>query len=319
MKPMDSKAPAPRAISGELRQRVLDLRRTHSLRQVADLAGLPLGTIKTICSRSGVFRDNLEHRALFTLPPIKTSTSTTVAVPELPPQQTVTGDKEIDAVLWLHQVIKTGQATLIEKAMKAAARIKTPLKDVEKRYVAYLAKAYPGNFGAMLSSFGFADLENMASRAVEKMARRKEAHARFGADVDDVFADTPAEQFCMRALAGLRVAKGGWSIDVKQVDSVFNSMPTLLPNTLSDCLHEARYWHELCVLRMSMGDTGDGDIKARAREDFAFRRLALIRPKTPAEAIAVFRHMADFDLMDREETNSILLNLMGARGGTETL
>ncbi|MFA6067166.1 MAG: hypothetical protein WC810_01155, partial [Janthinobacterium sp.] len=256
-----------------------------------------------------------QHRALFTLPPIKVSASTAVAVPELPPQQTVTGDKEIDAVLWLHQVIKTGQATLIEKAMKAAARIKTPLKEVEKRYAAYLAKAYPGNFGAMLSSFGFADLEDMASRAVAKLARQQEARARF----DDVFADTPAEHFCADTLRGMKLKKGEFFLNEKQVDSRFAKHPELLPNTLADCLHELTYWNELYSLRNALDGYGDGPQEATARDWFAFRRLALIRPRSTEEAVAVFRYMSTSDRMEMGESEAILLNLLGGRAGNETL
>ena len=55
------------------RERVLELRRSHSLAEVARLAGLPLGTVKTMCSRSVVFRGNVALRELFTLPPIEAS------------------------------------------------------------------------------------------------------------------------------------------------------------------------------------------------------------------------------------------------------
>lgn len=121
-----------------IKSKVLELRRSHSLREVAEQTGLPLGTVKTICSRSGAFRDNQAQRTLFTLPSIQPSESNALAVPSLPPQTKVTGDHDIDAVLWLREVINTGQAGLIEKAMEAAKRIKTPLKDLEKRYLDYL-------------------------------------------------------------------------------------------------------------------------------------------------------------------------------------
>ncbi len=85
-------------VSIETKQQVLNLRHSNSLAEVAKLTGLPVGTVKTICSRSGAFRDNLIHRALFSLPPIKVSQQTALVVPELPPKQDVTGDKEVDAV-----------------------------------------------------------------------------------------------------------------------------------------------------------------------------------------------------------------------------
>ncbi|HEX8615646.1 MAG TPA: hypothetical protein VF800_30560 [Telluria sp.] len=308
-----SNATSPRQHSHEVKRRVLDLRRTHSLRQVAELAGLPLGTVKTICSRSGSFRDNLHHRSLFTLPPMKVSLNTGVSVPELPPQQVVTGDKEIDAVLWLREVIGTGQASLIEKAMQAAARLKSPLEEIEKRYSAYLHRTFPGNFGAVFASFGFADLAKLGERAVEKAALRREARARFG---DSIYVETPAEQFCMDVMRGVDRGEHDWKLDLKQVVSAFEQHPHLLPHTLSDCLHELGYWYSLSSLRYAF-DTGcDPAIEVQARDDFLFLRLSTIRARNPAEAVAVFRHLANKGRMDRIGGDEILLNLIGGPANT---
>jgi hypothetical protein len=60
-----------------------------------------------------------------------------------------------------------------------------------------------------------------------------------------------------------------------------------------------------------VNDGGDSGREAYARECFAFRCLARIRPKSKAEAIAVFRYLADGERMDDTETESILLNLIG--------
>ena len=98
-------------VSPEAREKVLELRRSHSLGKVAELTGLPLGTVKIICVRSGAFNDNPRHRALFALPAIQASTSTALVVPTLPPQAVVTGDKEVDAVIWLREVIATADKT----------------------------------------------------------------------------------------------------------------------------------------------------------------------------------------------------------------
>jgi len=45
---------------------------------------------------------------VFTLPAIKASAETLPSVPKLPSQQAVTGDKELDTLLWLHTVICIG-------------------------------------------------------------------------------------------------------------------------------------------------------------------------------------------------------------------
>lgn len=294
-----------------IKAQVLALRRGHSLREVAAQTGLPLGTVKTICARSGAFKDNPQHRALFTLPVVQTSASTALAMPTLPPESPVTGDKEIDAVLWLREVIKTGQAGLIEKAMEAAKRIKTPLKDLEKRYLDHLTARNPGNWTVAFQTFGFADLEALAQGSTQTLTRKNEALARFGS-IDTLFSDTPAELFSIEALAGLKPSKNFGELDAGQVDKRFQAHPDMMPNTLSDCLYELAYWHDLYTLRNAVNrDASDQGREAYARECFTFRCLARIKPKTKPEAVAVFRYLADRERMDDDETESILLNLIG--------
>ena len=299
-------------VSTETRQTVIELRRCHSISQVSEQTGLPVGTVKTICHRSGLFRDNAQHRALFSLPPIQTSSQTLPAIAaDLPEQKAVTGDHEIDAVLWLREVIGTGQAALIDRAMLAAQKIKTPLPDLEKRYREHLVSANPGHWGAGLFSFGFGDLDSLAKQSIHKLTRRNEAMARFG-DAGTLFAETDAEQFCLKTLKGLKTGKHEWRLDGAKVAARFKACPEFMPNTLSDCLAERYFWHELYALRDAEGGTGAGDMstEATAREDFAFACLAKIRPRNKAESVAVLHYLAKGERMEREETNDILLNLL---------
>ncbi len=297
-------------VSTDNRRRVLELRRRLSIREVAEQTGLPVGTVKTICSRSGAFRDNPVHRVMFCLPPMRESAETLPAVPELPPQQRVTGDKEVDAVLWLRQVIATGQAALIEKAMQAAVKIKTPLDQLENRYRDWLTANQPNNLFAALSSFDFADLEGLAKKSILKAARQHEARSRFG---DDLFSETPAESFCIAALHGLKPDRTGFIPD-DEADECFKKHPELLPNTLSDCLHELAYWDELGRLRYAADSCDDGPPEAYARRCFAFRMLGRIRPRSKCESLEVMRWLlADKqNNMDRgSDVDAILLNLIG--------
>jgi hypothetical protein len=296
-------------VSQEARHQVLALRRTQSIRDVAQRTGLPVGTIKTICHRSGAFHDNQKLRDLFKLPEIKASQQTLPATLELPPQLAVTGDKEIDAVLWLRQVIGTGQAALIDKAMLAVKKIKTPLEEVEKRYRDYMVSAHPGNFMAALASFGFADLEGLAKKSTRKLTLSNEAMTRFGT-VESLYADTPAELFCIETLKGVNLASHG-GIDDDDADKRFQACPELMPHTIGDCLYELAYWSDLYALRNASGDCGDGPQEASARDWFVFRCLARIRPRTREEALAAFHYLADSERMDIGDTDAILLNLIG--------
>lgn len=306
-----TKPPQPPVAHEERRRQVLELRQRHSFSKVAELTGLPVGTVKAIASRSGAFRDNEAHRALFSLPPMQPSAQTLPAVPELPAQQRVTGDEEVDAVLWLRSVINTGQAALIAKAREAAKRIKTPLKDLERRYLQHLVAANPGNMFATFAAFGFDDLEGLADRAIKREALRVEGFSRFG---DALFDDTPAEAFCLAALAGLEPGRM-LDFDKAAVASRFRDRPGQMPHTLSDCLHELAFWNALYRLRhAATTDCGDSLPEVNAREDFVFGLMAQIRPRTKAEAVAVFRFMADEDRMGWVGSEEVLLNLIGGAG-----
>lgn len=309
LKQADSAEKMRRRVSDDQRQQVLELRRRHSLREVAEITGLPLGTVKTLVSRSGAFRDNEQHRAMFTLPPISASTETLPSVPELPPQEEVTGDKEVDAVLWLRSVIGTGQAALIDRVMEGARKIKTPLEVLEKRYRDYLVASNPGHPFAAMSSFGFADLDALATRAIEQHRRRLEGSARFG---DALLADTEAESFCIDALRGLEATGHLGDFDKAQVAARFNAHPELLPHTLADCLYELDYWHQLYRLRNAVDIyASDGPPEATARDWFVFGLLAQIRPRDKAEALTVFRYLVASERDDMKESEAILCNLIG--------
>ena len=122
---------------------------------------------------------------------------------------------------------------------------------------------------------------------------------------------TPAFHLCIDALKGLKTTQKDFgNYPDAQVDKRFQAHPDLMPNTLSDCLYELAYWHDLYCLR-SACDGCDQSTDAYARERFAFRSMARIRPKSKPEAIAVFRYLADGNRMDDTETESILLNLIG--------
>ncbi|WP_297841201.1 hypothetical protein [Pseudomonas sp.] len=310
MKQRDSALKTKQRVSDEQRRLVLELRRRHSLREVAEATGLPLGTVKTLVSRSGAFRDNDRHRALFTLPPIKLSGETLPSVLELPPQEVVTGDKEVDAVLWLRSIIKTGNAAHIETALAAAKRIKTPLDELEKRYSHLLSDADPGNWTVVFKTIGFANLEGLARSAIADHHARGEGRARFG---DRALFDTDAEVFCAEVLDGAKIGQYG-SIDEADMAVRFKGRPDLMPRTLADCLYELDYWRKLYRLRCAFCDSSidaEGSQEANAREHFVFGLLAEIRPRHKDEAKAVLRYLVSSDRRDTEDANRIIENLIG--------
>ena len=215
-----------------LRAQVLALRRTQSARAVAQALNIPLGTLKAISSRSGITRNNEDLRAFFRLPEIVASACTALQPPVAPPQPVaVTGDKDLDAVLWLRQVVQTGDTALIDKAMQAAERIKTKPDELEKRYGDFLMRQTGGNtMRAVFGSIGFANLKGLAESTLDKQARKREALARFGSD-QAVFATLPQEQFCMDALALVPQDTKGWhDFDQEQGNAAFAQQTELVPH-----------------------------------------------------------------------------------------
>ena len=256
-------------------------------------------------------QDNQAFRALFTLPPVQTSASTALSVPATPTPKNETGDRELDAVLWLRDCIKTAHPALIEKALLAFRQIKTPAKDLEDRYRQYVVRVSNGHFAAVFMTLGFANLESLAKSTMERQARKDEALSRFGT-VDDLFADTPSEAACKAALKGLRKKKGStWEYDAAKADERFMKHPALVPSTLADCLYAREYESTLYQLRNASVDMG-GDHWPEFQEhaDFCFRQLAQIAPRTKAEALAVFEHLEEHDAAGRAEGPDIIRNLI---------
>ena len=298
-----------------LRAQVLEMRRTQSAKTVAQALGIALGTVKAISSRSGITRDNQKLREFFKLPDPVVTTCTELQPPVAPPQPVaVTGDKDLDAVLWLRQVVQTGDAALIAKAMQAAERIQTPEKQLEKRYGDYLMRVSNGNtMQAVFGSIGFADIKGLAERTVDKQQRRAEALARLGGTVESVFGHLPQEQFCMDALVliyrGTDVFR---DYDKAQAAAAFAAQTDLAPHTLSDCLYELGFWNQLYHLRNGWDNAGDDWPEVQARRRYLDGHcLATIRPKNRDEAKAVLRYMGDNDMFGWSEADAILENLIG--------
>lgn len=262
-------------------------------------------------------QDNGAFRALFTLPPMQTSASTDLIVPETPAPKNETGDRELDAVLWLRDCIKTAHPVLIEHALIAFKQIRTPAKELEKRFCDYLTRVSGGNpMAALFGGFGFGDLEALARNTTERQSRKDEALSRFGS-IDALFAETAAETACKAALKGLRKKKDSiWGYDQEQASARFMKYPELVPATMADCLHSQAYERHLYQLRCaSVEIAGEHWDQFQEHADFCFRQLAHIKPRTKDEAMAVFEHLEAVSGMDRKEGPAILRNLIASGWG----
>lgn len=251
----------------------------------------------------------LPHHLLFVLPPVQASPAEVPAVQALPAQQAVTGDQELDALLWLREVIKSGQPGPINTALEAAKRIKTPLRTLAERYAKYLVHSTGNTLAGVFGSFGLDDLEGLAQKSIANAQRKTEAEARFPGGT--IWNDTPAEVFCIRALYRMKGAKDLIDMDRAKAAARFKQYPEQLPSTLDACLQELQYWNQLYWLRQSVGECGDGAPETTAREWFAYDLLAEITPRSFEESIRV---MDWLDEQDKEVETATYRNLMSHPG-----
>lgn len=294
----------PKTITDQQRAQVLELKRKHSYNEVAAITGLPLGTVRTIVRRSGALSDNPKHRLMFTLPAIKHSASTQLAAFVMPVQRTVTGDLEIDAVLWLREVIATGDPLAIDRALAAVANIKTPLAEIEARYANHLRKNGGSNVFAAFGAMGFADINAHVEKSKTTALRKAEAAARFGDDPDIM---TEAERWAIRVLDGVDV--GLMNKSQAEIADRFKQHPELMPHTLADCLHELNFWNDLYWLKMA-ADAGEPAHETYERGYFVFDLMAEIRPRSREEATAVLQYIIDNERKDDCSADAVLLNLV---------
>lgn len=252
--------------------------------------------------------ENVAFRIMFTLPPPTHSLPLTVQ--ELPPVENKTGDTEVDAVLWLHEVIATGSRDLIERAKEAAKRIKTPMKELEQRH--NNLQRLRGQRGEPMSFYyGLGEFEHAAERSIEKADRRREAMARFGT-AEAIFADQPAEVACRRAFRGLKAPRDDLeSYDEQQADERFIKRLDLAPHSLDDCLYALAYWRQLYWLRHSLDCyRADRHRSASEHDYFLVRSLARLKPRSKDEAMAVHCYVYDENHVAREDAEAITRNLV---------
>lgn len=254
-------------------------------------------------------QDNQALRALLVLPPVQFSESTALQVLTTPAPKNETGDRELDAVLWLQDCIRTGEQALIDQALEAAKRIKTPMKELGDRYAQHLMRTHGNSFMAAFGSMSFGELESQAQSAIEKRQRKNDALSRFGS-VESLFAATPGEAACKTALKGVRRGKQSWHyFDEAQAAKRFQKHPDLQPQTLADCIFARSHWRELYQLRAPF-DCGDSDPAVQAHEDHCFAMMAQLLPRSKEEALSVLSEIETDELGDRSETPAILRNLV---------
>ena len=237
--------------------------------------------------------ENLEHQRLFTIPQGQPSTSTALMARTLPPEEDITGDREVDAVLWLGKLCATtNDLAALDQALEAAERIKTPADELEKRYSDWLARQPGANpFSVVFQSVRMADIKGKVADARERILVNAEGLSIFGS-YTNAMALTPAEMM-LEDSAGKWPEEGYcWEWSMEQMDALWKR--SVNPASLTECVSELRYWQWLYRIRKYMHQTEYpnafapdlGDL-IYSREHYIEKLLCIIPPFDHQERLFV--------------------------------
>ncbi|MDN0102992.1 hypothetical protein [Yersinia bercovieri] len=324
----------------ELRAEVFRLKQSGiGYKRIADMTNLNLSTVKSSCKRSGLFADNPEHTAMFTIP--EKQYSTALIVPKLlPVQRRITGDRQTDAYLWVLEVINTGEPGHIAAAEEALHKLTISPKDARDNYTRYL-EANGAGWTASFSTMMMGDPQHYIDRARTQFTRAAEVRGTFGS-YEAALEPTKAEQLMEMVCGDIYDNDFGWTpkekkkgcIEGKRVTEVWDLRAQASkgfagvlpePHTLSDVVREFQYWQWLYTVRnaackeMDPGGYGyDCDGPISDRETYLDKKLEIIRPRHQREALDVLKWYLQSERhqsFSGSDNDAVYLNLIGVHIG----
>ncbi|ELY2798340.1 helix-turn-helix domain-containing protein [Cronobacter dublinensis] len=279
--------------------------------------------------------DNIEHKALFTIP-----TATHCAAPAnikpLPAQREITGHKQTDAYLWVMEVIRLNEPAHLDAAEEALKKIKITPKEAEQRYSRYLLANGANPFTAAFGTIGMGNPSQAIKNARENIKKAAAVRAIFGS-YEAALEDVEAERVIKSSSKFIDDYDWGWTpeelkdghigcdrkfeIDDQRrdyVDGYRDALPE--PHTLSDVVRELIYWDWLYGVRRTAGselgheyDYSEHHQSVYDRESYLEKMLATVQPVTRAEAMEVCRWFLDSEKSEHMDNNgaAVILNLVG--------
>jgi len=285
---------------------------------ISRLTGVNINTVKSLCRRSGLFRDNPEHRMLFTVPEIKYSTSLAVPKP-LPPQQVVTGHKQTDAYLWVLEVIKTGEPAHIAAAENALKKLTITPKQAQEKYTRHL-QAHGAGWTAAFSTMWLDNPQHYINIARKQYAEAGTVRGVFGR-LEAAFEPVEAESR-IEAVYGLY--QDIYCDDMTDGRARFTFTDVLpAPHTLADVIREIHYWDWLCSMRRAAhkelypDSYGDENAHLWDRNQYLDELLGTIKPLTRREALDVLKWYLAYPRYQgmNADSDGVYLNLIGDHQG----
>lgn len=278
--------------------------------------------------------DNIEHKALFTIPAAVHST-TLANIKPLPAQRKITGHKQTDAYLWVLEVIRLNEPAHLDAAEEALQKLTIKPKDAEKRYRDWLMMNGADPFQVAFGTIGMDNPENAIKAARENIKKAADVRAAFG-NYETAMEDVEAERVIKSSTRFIDDYYWGWTAAEKKAQIIDGSRSNEIddqrrewvagyrdvlpePHTLSDVVREFIYWDWLYGVRQTASkELGhefgpDHYESVTDRERYLEELLTTIRPVTRAEAVEVCRWFLDSGKGEylKDDGADVILNLVG--------
>jgi len=279
--------------------------------------------------------DNIEHKALFTIPTAAHS-STLAIIKPLPVQRKITGHKQTDAYLWVLEVIRLNEPAHLEAAEAALEKIKISPKEAEERYSRFLLANGGDPFQVAFGTIGMDNPGRAIKNARESIQKAASVRATFG-NYEAAFEDVEAERVIKSSEKFIDDYYWGWTAAEKKAESINGTRINEIddqrramvdgyrdvlpqPNTLSDVVREFIYWDWLYSVRNTAGKElgyeygySEHHESVYDRERYLEKLLATIKPVTRVEAIEVCRWFLESEKGQYMENHgaAVIFNLVG--------
>lgn len=279
--------------------------------------------------------DNIEHKALFTIPTAAHS-STLAIIKPLPVQRKITGHKQTDAYLWVLEVIRLNEPAHLDAAEAALEKIKISPKEAEERYSRFLLANGGDPFQVAFGTIGMDNPAGAIKAARENIQKAASVRATFGS-YEAALEDVEAERVIKSSPKFIDDHLWGWTAVEKKACSINGSRMNEIdelrrvfvdgyrdvlpePYTLSDVVREFVYWDWLYSVRNTAGKElgyeygySEHHESVNDRERYLEKLLTTIKPVTRSEAVEVCRWFLDSEKPEYMENNgaAVILNLVG--------
>jgi len=279
--------------------------------------------------------DNIEHKALFTIPTAAHST-TLANIKPLPEQRKITGHKQTDAYLWVLEVIRMNEPAHLDAAEAALEKITITPKEAEKRYSRYLLANGADPLQVAFGTIGMDNPARVIEKARENIKKAAGVRATFGS-YEAAMEDVEAERVIKSSTRFIDYYYWGWTAAEKKAQRIDGSRSNEIeeqrrawvagyrdvlpePRTLADVAREFIYWDWLYTVRNTSGKElgyefgySEHHESVYDRERYLEKLLATIKPVTRAEAVEVCRWFLESGKGEYMENDgaAVILNLVG--------